>query len=512
MMVAVLPRRRWRRGLAPLILTLAFAGCRSGALAPEADGLDAFIGSAEARAASPASQDGAPSELAAFHAKTEAILAAWDQKLAHRATLTGFGNFTSEADAVRIQAARAPDFAARLGSGLGEPDLLAAAYARSPRIQAAWLKLRGTVDQYAQVTALDTILSQYASFQRASRTRVGMPLAGEEMSQHFPFPGSLELKAALVRHAVEEARAHYEGVVRDVIVEAHALFARYLFVGRAIEISETTIGLLDQLEEAARSKLSAGTGAKGAAIQAQVELAKVRNDLLTLRQDRAVLQAAVARLVDVPADTKVGVPVPSPLPAVPPDEATLRKTALAKQPDILEIEARVRRMQTMIELAEQTAYPPFSAGLSTMEGVSHATGGSEKEREPFTTRSKTKPDPFFGTKEAYLREARDAVRAAAARARATRNRTTFAVQRTRAAYVTARRLYALYRDVQLAQAEQAYRDASSGYAADRAAFLDVVDTLRRWLRFRLEADRAVRDLRVAHAQLEGAVGERLGGG
>jgi outer membrane protein TolC len=163
-------------------------------------------------------------------------------------------------------------------------------------------------------------------------------------------------------------------------------------------------------------------------------------------------------------------------------------------------------MQTMIELAEQTAYPPNSAGLSSMAGVSHATGGSDKEREPFSTKPKIQPDPWFGTKEAYLREARDAARAAQARSRDARNRTTFEVERAYADLETAQRLLALYRDVQLAQAEQAYRDAVAGYGADRVEFMNVVDSLRRWLRFRLEADRAVRDLHTAHARLEGAVG------
>jgi outer membrane protein TolC len=46
----------------------------------------------------------------------------------------------------------------------------------------------------------------------------------------------------------------------------------------------------------------------------------------------------------------------------------------------------------------------------------------------------------------------------------------------------------------------------AGYAADRVDFLNVVDALRRWLRFLLASDRALRDYHVAHARLEAAMG------
>ena len=40
-------------------------------------------------------------------------------------------------------------------------------------------------------------------------------------------------------------------------------------------------------------------------------------------------------------------------------------------------------------------------------------------------------------------------------------------------------------------------------------FLNVIDTLRQWLRFELERDRARRDDLVAFVRLEAAVGTRL---
>ena len=187
----------------------------------------------------------------------------------------------------------------------------------------------------------------------------------------------------------------------------------------------------------------------------------------------------------------------------------LQARATKEQPEILAAQARAARMATMIELAEQATFPELSPGLSTMEAPSHETAGSAKEREPFQTRPKVKPDPFFGSKEAYLREARERQRAARERIEAVRNATAYRVTRAWNDLDTARLLFELYRDVQLAQAEQAYADASAGYATDRVEFLNVIDALRQWLRFLLDGDRAVRDLHRAHARLESAVGGSL---
>ncbi len=490
------------RRLTLLAVILLVPACQTGRIAPTATGVDAHVAAAESVAADAAAKD---LELSEFEAKTKAIVDEWNERLAQPGSLPLIVDLTEE-DEVLQRAAAGDEFATSLAKGISERQLVVSAFERNPRIRASFLTLRAAVNQYAQVTYLDTILSQYASFQRSSHTRVGMPLSGERMDEKFPFPGSLELKAALVKHSIEEAQARHAGTVRDVVVNARVLFARYVFVGRAIRISEATLKYLGQLEDAARSKLEAGTGSKGAVIQVQVEVSNLRNKLVTLRQDREVIQADMARLLDVPPTTRVGPPSPTAVPGLPVEPSRLRGKALNSQPDVQVAEARVRRMQTMIELAEQTAYPPLSPGLSTMEDPSHATGGSDKEREPFSTRPKIKPDPWFGTKEAYLREARESSRAAEARAEAARNKTAFAVQSSLAELETAQRLYKLYRDVQLSQAEQAYRDAAAGYAADRVEFLNVVDSLRRWLRFQLEADRAVRDIHASKARLEGAVG------
>lgn len=492
---------------------LTLAACRSPrALSPATSRADLLATHlADARNA-PTSPPGKDAELQEFEQSLLKLRAEWDQRLAAPGGLAPIRDFATDAmRALRAQA-RAPEFAASLATTLDEERLLAGVFERNPAIRAARLKLRGTIEQYAQVTYLDTILSQYAAFQRSSDTRIRPALPGDRPERHFPFPGTLELKAALVNHAVEEARARYAGVLRDAVVEARQAYARYRYLGAAVGVLESMLAYLRQLEDGVRGRFEAGTGSKGAVLQVQVEIAAHENERETRLRERATAGAQLNTLLDLPLDTPLAEGTAPTLPVLPGDLAALLETAAEAQPDLVAARATAKRMETMIELAESTAYPALSPNLSAMPGPSHETGGSDREKEPFTTRPKVKPDPWFGSKEAYLREAREALKAAQARVQAVSRRTQFAVKATHVELETAHRLLALYRDVQLAQAEQAWRDASSRYAADRGDLLTVIDTLRQWLRFQLEAEGALRDVHAAHARLEGAVGRALPAG
>ena len=434
------------------------------------------------------------------------IRARWEQALEAPAAPATFLDLAAPGMQDALETARGTGYPKALARDASLDLLLAGAYVRNPGLAAAGKRWSGTVEQFAQVSHLDNILRQYASFLRSSKTAVGSALPGDALAARFPFPGALELKAALVGHAVEEARARYEIVLGDLVTDVRVAHAEQVFVAQSITNTRETLGYLRQLEETARGMLSAGRAGKAHVIQTQVQISQLENDLLTLERQQDTLRARLAAFVNLPTTAPIGDAMPSPVPPVPGDLVALQARARRAQPEILAATARAARMATMIELAELTTYPALSPGLSAMEGLSHATGGSSKEREPFQTTPRIRPDPWFGSKEAYLREAREGARAAQLEVTAAQDRTAFRVTEAHNQLETARRLHELYRDVQLAQARQAYEDSSAGYAADRTEFLAVIDALRQWLRFRLDGDRAVRDVHQTQARLERALG------
>jgi len=466
-------------------------------------GQAAYLADAKAATADPSA---AYPSLAAFEKQLLHLRDEWDKKLQAPAKMLEFYDFSSPEMAALRKRGKVEGYDALLTKELTLELALAAAFDRNPGLKASHRKLAGTIEQYSQVTYLDTIMRQYSSFLRSMKLGVGPTIPMDALSKRFPFPGTLELKAAIVKHAVEESRARYEATLRDLVTDVRVAYADYGFLASALGITKETISYLRQLEDTTRSKLSTGTAQKAHVIQTQVQISQLENELITLARQRDTVRARINALVDRPPQGLLSEPQAPAMPAFPLAVKPLYKRALAQQPDVRAAEARAARMATMIELAEQAAYPDLAPGLSAMEDVSFPTGGSQKERPPFGTKPKVKPDPWFGSKEAYLREARQAERAARDRVTAARDRTLFRMKDAYNKLDTAKRLFDLYTNVQIAQAEQAYRDSSSGYAADRVEFLNVVDALRQYLRFQLDADRALRDYHQDFARLESALG------
>ena len=217
---------------------LLVPGCR-GARVSEDPGvrlLDAHR--ADARTSpGPAAQ---PASLGEIEAKIAELRTEWEAKLQSPQVL-GEGELASEEHRAALAEAKQDGFPERLSQGLTLERVLAGVYVRSPTLEAARTRLRGTLEQFAQVTYLDTVLRQYASFVRSSGTRVRPTLPMDSVAKRFPFPGTLELKAAIVSHSVDAAQATYEAELRRVLAMARSTYADLLYSTRAISITDETL-------------------------------------------------------------------------------------------------------------------------------------------------------------------------------------------------------------------------------------------------------------------------------
>ena len=393
---------------------------------------------------------------------------------------------------------------------LTRQSLMAAVYARSPRIEAAAQSIRARAQALDQVTQVEAVLAAFASFQRGSRGPVGAPLGAEMTMRHYPFPGSAELKARVVRAQIAEAQARYRTVVRDELLQASVLHARLTHVARAQATRRATLAALRHLEAAARAKVASGTGPKRAALSAQVEIAALEDRGLDLEQTERLIASDLARLLRLEPGTIV---------RVVPDDANGPERAPLEQPEMLIARAReqspalalararVTKLEAMIEMSERMAYPRADLGLSEHRGVSPATAGSDRRMEAFPKGPVLKLDPWLGGAAAHLAETRAQLARAQAQRDAADNDLAFAVRDAWTRTDSAHRRVTLDRDVLRPQSEEVYRDAAAAYAADRAPIGDVLDSARLWIRVARDMDAHVRELAVARAQLEAVMGE-----
>jgi cobalt-zinc-cadmium efflux system outer membrane protein len=435
----------------------------------------------------------------------------WETALAAENDPAALENFEPGNYAAYRELAADPNLDDRLGEGIDLPTLTGLVHELNPAIKAAGTRLRATLEQYPQAAYLDNVLQQYNAFTKQLDTRIGPPRHKQMTAMSFPFPDALALKGKIVDEEVEIARRQHEIAVRDAITTMREAYYRYLFVNEAIDINLENQALLGQMIKVAQQKIRSGESKYNAVIMAQVELAKLSDAIITFEEQRETFIARINTLLNRAPDAVLGPITPVTDTDVAADLDTLYATAVENRQELQQQRLRIARMNTMVELATRMAYPDASLGAGYFEDRMRLSSGSSGAMPAFMPQRELNhaQTPWFGQRDAYIREGEVKVDGMSRMLTSMEDQTRFAVKQEHFGLETANRSIALYRNSLLPQARQSLEASSSAYRSGETDFLTFLDAERTLLKFRLEEQRAFRDLRVHQAKLEQLAGQAL---
>ena len=453
----------------------------------------------------------APDFLDQVQSKIMATKRRWEAALAEPGATASPGASGAVSLEQYRELARAPDFADRLAEGVPLDTLVGLVHELSPSVQAAREDLRATLERYPQAAYLDNILKQYNAFTKQLDTKIGPPRHKGMTAMSFPFPDALALKGKIVSEEVEIAQRQQEIALRDAMTAMRIAYHSYVFVDAAIAINRENQALLEQMIKAAQARIRVNKAKYNAVIMAQVELSKLSDAIITLEERRETVVAKINTLLNRPPDAPLGPPravtdVDVGLPL-----SELYEVATQDRQELQQQHLRINRMSTMVELATRMAYPDPSTGTSTFEDRMRLSSGTGQAAAAFMTGRELdhRQSPWFGQRDAYIREVKTRVGAMNKTLSAMEDKTRFKVKQAHFGLDTAKRSIALYRQSLLPQARQALEAAGAGYRAGQTDFLTFLDAERTLLKFRLAEQGALRDHRTQLARLEQLAGHAL---
>jgi outer membrane protein TolC len=187
------------------------------------------------------------------------------------------------------------------------------------------------------------------------------------------------------------------------------------------------------------------------------------------------------------------------------------ETAMSTRQELRQQQLKIARMETMITLATRLAQPDPSSGASYFETRMKPDAAAAPDGEGFATQRDLnhRETPFLGQRTAYVRELQGRVTALEHTLQALRDQVGLEVTQGYIALETARRDAALYRHTQLPQARQIAEAARSSYRTGKTSFQAYLESHRRVLAVALQAERALRDHRLARARLDRVAGDPL---
>jgi outer membrane protein TolC len=389
---------------------------------------------------------------------------------------------------------------------------------RSPRLARLEAEAAAVEQRSPQVKALPDPTATVTWFVMSPQTRVGPQRAAVNLTQQFPWFGTLELAEQATMWDAVASRARLEAARIEVLTEARTAYHELQFLEGERRVVEEDRATLEHYAELALARYASGVGLDQAVIKIQAEITRTETRLLNLAARRATVVARINALRDRPQTTPVIVAESGRRQPMTIDLGQLRRQALESRPEIAAADATVEAAASRVESTKKASSPKIVVGLNY---------GSVSRRNDEAGRLDPPEDngqdilgltggislPIWRSSVDAGVEERVQMRLAAEEGR---REITSVIDGELGDLVHRIPLLeeqvSLYDSVLIVQAGQSLRSAESAYASGTANALDLLDAERVLLQVRIASERVRSDLDIAYAQIEGVIAGPLQSG
>ena len=184
-----------------------------------------------------------------------------------------------------------------------------------------------------------------------------------ELMQMIPFPGKLSTKTEIAEIQAEHAHHEHMEKANEVLARLRSAYFELWFAQQSLALNRENARLLQQFTKIAQTRYGVGETPQQDVLKAFVEIAKLDNQLITLRQQELAMKSMLGALLSrLPGDT-LGVA------AVPagdlylPTQDTLQYLAQRYRGMLLHDSLSVEESEKMLSLAKKEYLPNFKIGI-----------------------------------------------------------------------------------------------------------------------------------------------------
>jgi outer membrane protein TolC len=322
------------------------------------------------------------------------------------------------------------------------------------------------------------------------------------ITQNLPFPTKLSSKSNLARAEAEMYRNVFLEKVQEILNKVKKSYANLFFLHKEYKIANESRSFFNQLFNVASQNYSVGKATQTDMLRAQVELSKIENDLLRIKDEIGIEETRLNMLLDRDINSSIGIPeeVSADAADIPLEE--LFKIAKENEPSLQSSQWSNEKAKRMKSIAKQSYLPDFSLKFTQQE----MPGGITDQKYMVGL---SIPIYFWGKQNEKVREAEANIKLAEAYERAVENKILLDVKEAKINVDNYYRTKDLYKNTIIPQAKASLNSALSAYEANEIEFLSLLDSERTLISLELEYYKSMSDLYKAIADLEEAVGISL---
>ena len=245
-------------------------------------------------------------------------------------------------------------------------DLLNEAEQNNPQIQAArqgWQAAKQVPSQVSTLPDPQFTLQQVSVGSPrpfAGYTNSDFAYIGLGVSQDFPYPGKLRLRAEIAKREADVMQQQYESVRRSALAGVKSAYFQLAYLSKTLGILESDGELLQQVEKAADARYRSGMGNQHDLLQAQLEQTKLLREITMHHLEVAKLQAQIKQLLNRPQSSPDVEPAELPETPLAYSFDDLLSAAKSQNPEISGAQKMVERQKLQVDLAHKDFYPDFN--------------------------------------------------------------------------------------------------------------------------------------------------------
>jgi len=243
-----------------------------------------------------------------------------------------------------------------------EPYLVMAA-ANNPALKASFNEFMSSLESIPQAKGLPDPQLTFGYFIQPIETRVGAQRANLELSQTFPWFGSLRAREAVACMEVEAKLAAFQDSKIKLFQQVRISYNELYYLKKAIELTEENLQLLQSFQELARVNFESGKTGFVNVLRVEMEEKELRATLNLLRESRKSSLKAFKNLVNSPVEAMI---FPDTLELVPLDipNQYLPDSLVVNNRQLRELRFQSEAGQELIEVARFKSMPSFSVGVN----------------------------------------------------------------------------------------------------------------------------------------------------
>lgn len=379
----------------------------------------------------------------------------------------------------------------------------------SPALASARLKWHSMEERPEIVHALPDPMLTYGYWFQNVETRVGAMNQRVGVAQKIPFFGKRSLAASKATQEALLAMWEYQTLARELVMRAKVAYYDLYRVDRSREILTAQLELLDPIVKIAQSRYESGKANQQDVLKAQVATTEIQNRLLDLTQQRKAALARLNALRNASQESELTVSSSLESPPLPPRQAAFEIAEQYRQ-ELQAAGVAIQRDEIALKLAKKDRWPDFTFGVDyTQINPNILQNPPDNGQDAVQGFVSINIPLWFGKLKAERREAEQRLEASRAAQENAQNTVSSEVQDAWFRAQVSRDQVTLYQTSLLPRAEQTFEASRAGYESAKVSFIDLLDSERALLNFRLGLVMSETDFAKALAMLERAVGVDL---